>query len=166
MIRQAKLSEIPEILAITKACSLDMQRKGIYQWNENYPSRAAFIKDIKRQELYVKVLREEIIGAIVVSTVKDEEYKAIEWLASNDNSIYVHRLCVHPDFQGQGHAQSLMDFAEKLARKGNFASVRLDTFSQNLRNQRFYETRGYKRLGDVYFPKQSKHPFHCYELLL
>ncbi|MGM0391936.1 MAG: GNAT family N-acetyltransferase, partial [Bacteroidota bacterium] len=30
----------------------------------------------------------------------------------------------------------------------------------------FYESRGYQKLGDIYFPKQSEHPFHCYELIL
>ena len=166
MIRRAKLSEIPEILAITKACAVDLQQKGIYQWNDNYPSKNAFLGDIERKELYVKVLGEQVIGAIAVSTLMDEEYRSIGWSTPNDNNVYVHRLCVHPHFQGRGHAQSLMDFAEKLARKGNFASVKLDTFSQNKRNQRFYETRGYKRLGDVYFPQQSEHPFYCYELVL
>lgn len=166
MIRRGKLSEIPEILVIAQACALDLQQKGIHQWNEDYPSRAAFTKDIERGELYVKVLADKIIGVIAISTLMDEEYRPIAWSTPNDNNIYIHRLCVHPRFQGQGHAQSLMDFAEKLARKGTFASVRLDTFSQNIRNQRFYEIRGYKRLGDVYFPKQSEHPFHCYELVL
>ena len=59
-----------------------------------------------------------------------------------------------------------MDFAENFAKEHNALSVRLDTFSQNKRNQKFYETRGYKRLGDIYFPKQSNHPFHCFELVL
>jgi len=59
-----------------------------------------------------------------------------------------------------------MAFAETYARNKNFAAVRLDTFSQNKRNQRFYEIRGYTKLTDIYFPKQSEHPFHCYELVL
>jgi ribosomal protein S18 acetylase RimI-like enzyme len=59
-----------------------------------------------------------------------------------------------------------MSFAEEFAQKNNYASVRLDTFSVNKRNQRFYELRGYKKLGDIYFPKQSEFPFHCYELIL
>ncbi|HET8854785.1 MAG TPA: GNAT family N-acetyltransferase, partial [Salinimicrobium sp.] len=45
-------------------------------------------------------------------------------------------------------------------------SVRLDTFSQNQRNQKFYVKRGYSRLGDIYFPKQSEFPFHCYEKII
>nr|WP_316931595.1 hypothetical protein [Flavimarina sp. Hel_I_48] len=59
-----------------------------------------------------------------------------------------------------------MFFAENLAKEGNFQSVRLDTFSQNERNQKFYEKRGYQKLGAIYFLKQSKHPFYCYELPL
>ncbi|UJH69208.1 GNAT family N-acetyltransferase [Allomuricauda sp. SCSIO 65647] len=166
MIRHAKISEIPEILMITKACAHAMQQRGIYQWNDHYPSETAFMRDVERQELYVKEVGEKIIGAIAISTLIDDEYKSVDWLIPNENNIYVHRLCVHPKFQGHGHARSLMDFAEKLARTGKFASIRLDTFSQNKRNQRFYEMRGYKRLADVYFPKQSEHPFHCYELVL
>jgi len=72
---------------------------------------------------------------------------------------------VHPTFQGQGVAQQLMTFAEKFAQEKGYLSVRLDTFSRNNRNQKFYETRGYKRLGTIYFPLQSDHPFFCYELV-
>jgi len=59
-----------------------------------------------------------------------------------------------------------MHWAETYAKDKGYQSVRLDTFSQNKRNQKFYETRGYQKLGDIFFPKQSEHPFHCYELLL
>ncbi len=165
MIRRAKLPEIDDILEITKACTSFMIEKGIYQWNEHYPSRIVFESDIQREELYVKTVDNSIIGGIVISSFMDEEYAIIEWLTQTGKNMYIHRLFVHPDFQGQGHAQSMMDFAEAYARKNGFVSVRLDTFSQNKRNQGFYETRGYKKLGNVHFPKQSKHPFHCYELV-
>jgi ribosomal protein S18 acetylase RimI-like enzyme len=58
-----------------------------------------------------------------------------------------------------------MDYAEAFAKAKKAPSVRLDTFSQNHQNQRFYEARGYQRLGSIYFPKQSEHPFYCYELV-
>lgn len=165
MIRRAKLSEIPDILQLAKACAIAMQQKGIYQWNEHYPSQKAFEKDIANKELYVLEMGVKIIGIVVVSTYMDEEYVPIKWLTPNKNNIYIHRLAVDPKQQGKGYAQKLMDFAEAYAQENNFVSVRLDTFSQNKRNQKFYETRGYQRLGDIYFPKQSTHPFHCYELV-
>ena len=84
----------------------------------------------------------------------------------NTKNYYIHRLAVHPKHQGKGFAQRLMDFGENFARENNGLSVRLDTFSQNKRNQKFYEQRGYAKLGDIFFPNQSEHPFHCYELVL
>lgn len=166
MIRPAKISEIPNILSITRACALKMQENGIFQWNEHYPSEAAFAKDVERKELFVMEEENSIRGTIVVSTFMDEEYRPVQWLTPNGNSTYVHRLSVHPDHQGKGLAQRLMDFAEAYSKQHRFVSVRLDTFSQNKRNQHFYEQRGYQKLGDIYFPKQSAHPFHCYELVL
>lgn len=166
MIVPSKISEIPEILLLTKQCAAAMIAKGIYQWNEQYPSKQAFENDIARQELYVYKLEDKIIGTVVISTFMDEEYIPINWLSPNENNLYIHRLAVHPSFQGQGYAVQLMDFAEAFAKAHNAISIRLDTFSQNTRNQAFYEQRGYQRLGNIYFPKQSEHPFYCYELLL
>jgi len=166
MIRSAKISEIPDILVLTRACAARMISKGIHQWNAHYPNAAAFEKDIERNELYVLDLDDRISGTIVLSTLMDEEYKPIQWSTPNENNLYVHRLSVHPSLQGKGYAQQLMDFAEKHARQKGHAAVRLDTFSQNKRNQKFYEIRGYQKLTDIYFPKQSEYPFHCYELVL
>ncbi len=166
MIRHAKLSEISDIITMTRACSAFMIANGIYQWNEDYPSKKKFENDLERKELYVLEIEKRIVGTIVISTFMDEEYAPISWLTLNDNNIYIHRLAVRPDHQGKGYARQMMQFAETYAEKNGFASIRLDTFSQNSRNQRFYEARGYQKLGDIYFPKQSEHPFHCYELVL
>ncbi|MBD0779922.1 GNAT family N-acetyltransferase [Maribacter sp. ANRC-HE7] len=166
MIRRAKISEIHDILDVTQECAAYMIQNGIYQWNANYPSKKAFEKDIERSELYVLEKEERIIGTLVISTFMDGEYRPIQWLTPNNKNIYIHRLSILPEQQGKGFAQKLMDHAENHAREHGFISIRLDTFSQNKRNQRFYETRGYRKLADIYFRKQSEHPFHCYELVL
>jgi len=166
MIQLAKISQLNEILTITDACRIAMEANDIYQWTTKYPSRKAFENDIKRNELYVLQHNEKTVGCIVVSTHMDEEYRSVPWLTENKHNYYIHRLAVHPEYQGKGFAQRLMDFAENYAMENNALSVRLDTFSQNKRNQKFYEQRGYTKLKDVFFPKQSEHPFHCYELVL
>jgi len=158
--------DIPELLKVTKACAQAMIANGIYQWNENYPSKGAFVKDIELDQLWVLKDDNNIIGSVVISDIMDEEYKTIAWLTPNTKNNYIHRLAIHPDYQGKGLAQKLMDFAEGCAKKNGYVSVRLDTFSVNTRNNTFYQKRGYQKLGDVYFPKQSEHPFHCYELVL
>ena len=166
MIRLAKIKEIDQILSITSACAAYLISKNIFQWSDIYPTEEIFKKDIKKNELYVLIAEKLIIGTIVLTPDIDPEYKSVEWLTPHRNNLYVHRLAIHPSEQGKGFARKLMDFAEDFAIRNDYTSIRLDTFSKNLRNQKFYELRGYKRLGNVYFLNQSTDPFYCYELVL
>jgi len=166
MIRKAKLADIPLVLELTKTCANHMINNAIFQWNDNYPNAQDFENDVNRNELYILEIDKKLIGCIVISTHMDEEYRPIKWLTENTNNIYIHRLAVLPKLQGKGYAQKLMDFTENYAINNSYTSIRLDTFSLNDRNQKFYELRQYKRLGSIFFPKQSKAPFYCYEKVL
>ena len=166
MIRLAKIIEIDQILSITKACASYLISNNIFQWSDQYPSEEIFLTDLYRNELYVLTKKGSIIGTVVITPKIDKEYLNVEWLTPHHNNLYIHRLAVHPNEQGKGCARLLMDFAEDFAIKNNYTSIRLDTFSKNHRNQKFYELRGYQKLGNVYFRNQSKNPFYCYELIL
>ena len=167
MIRNANLKDLVSSKSLTEACAEKMQENDIFQWNEHYPSLEKLQEDIEREELFLLEENEELQGIVVLTPHMDEEYTPIAWLTpKGSRNLYVHRLATNPKEWGSGHGRKLMDFAEDFARSNGYISVRLDTFSQNQRNQRFYEARGYKRLGNIYFPKQSEHPFFCYELIL
>lgn len=166
MIRRGVHEDLIRILEITKNCAVKMDAMGIYQWNENYPNRNAFIDDIKNNELLVFTKGALLVGCIALCTKMDDVYKDVKWLTKDVKSLYVHRLAVDPQFQKKGIGKKLMDYAEDFAKKNNFISIRLDTFSKNKNNMRFYERRGYKRLEEVFFPEQSKFPFYCYELII
>jgi ribosomal protein S18 acetylase RimI-like enzyme len=163
MIRKAVLSDLISVKKITEACTQALLEEGIFQWNKTYPSLEAFEKDIIQGALFVYLSDTKIVGCIMFSEEKDPLYNTVDWLTEEGLNLYVHRLAVHPNFQKKGIARTLMDFAEEFAKRNKMVSVRLDTFSKNERNIRFYEARGYTRLGNVYFSKQSKDPFHCYE---
>ena len=166
MIRRGVHEDLMPILEITKNCAVKMDAMGIYQWNENYPNRNAFIDDIKNNELLVFTKGALLVGCIALCTKMDDVYKDVKWLTKDVKSLYVHRLAVDPQFQKKGIGNKLMDYAESTAKKLKFISIRLDTFSQNKSNNKFYESRGYKKLGNVFFRKQSEFPFHCYEKIL
>ena len=166
MIRAGNISDIDSILNITKSCAAHMIQNGIYQWNEHYPEKSSFINDAENMELYVYIENEKVIACISLCKKMDEVYFPVSWITRNYNNLYIHRLAVHPDFQKKGVGKVLMDFAEKYAIKKECKSIRLDTFSVNKRNLKFYESRGYQRLERIYFPKQSEFPFYCYELII
>jgi ribosomal protein S18 acetylase RimI-like enzyme len=167
MIREATVNDLDAILKITKSCAKKLVSKNIFQWNEYYPNRNVFENDLYNKWLYVTVKENKVIGSICVSDLIDDEYATVKWLTpNNNNNIYIHRLAVDPDYQGVGYAQKMMSFAEEFAKKNKYKSIRLDTFSKNMKNQKFYKQRGYKKLGEIFFPNQSMYPFYCYELLL
>ena len=67
MIRLAKETELLEILSLTNACTTHMIDQGIYQWNDTYPSREAFVNDINRGELFVLKSNHKLIGCMVIN---------------------------------------------------------------------------------------------------
>ncbi len=167
MIRLASKHHVPLLLELTKACGRHMIEHGIYQWNEVYPNSKAFLSDLKKKALWIYICKNHPVGCVSFYTEMDAEYAQIPWLMPESKHLYVHRLAVHPNYQKRNIARKLMDFAEEKARRWKCESVRLDTFSQNPRNLKFYDTRGYQKTGGIlYFPKQSEHPFYAMELPL
>ena len=165
-IKLAKLSDLDRVKEIAEACAEKMIEDNIFQWNEKYPSKEIFREDIKNNDLFVAWINSEIVGCIMLSSYKDDVYKNVKWISEDSNNLYIHRLAVHPSFQKKGIARKMMDYAEAYAKSKNHISVRLDTFSKNHRNNKFYKLRGYIKLDDVFFPNQSEFPFHCYEKLI
>ena len=165
-IELATQNELDRVKEIAEACAKNMIENNIFQWNDKYPSREIFKEDIKNKSLYVSKINQEVVGCIMFSSRKDDVYKTVNWITKDEYNLYIHRLAVHPIFQKRGIARKMMDFAEDFAKSNNYISIRLDTFSQNPRNNKFYKSRGYNKLDDVYFPKQSEFPFHCYEKLV
>lgn len=165
MISKATLYDVDQIFQLTQACAKALIANDIYQWNEHYPTRERFELDIKRGEMYTFKSNGLLMGIIVLTSVMDEEYIPIQWLTKNVSNLYIHRLAVHPKYWGKGIARQLMDFGEAYALEHEYQSVRLDTFSENKRNQTFYINRGYQQVGEIFFPNQSEFPFYCYELV-
>ncbi|NRA10590.1 MAG: GNAT family N-acetyltransferase [Crocinitomicaceae bacterium] len=167
MISKGELHELDSILELTRACGKHMRDNGIDQWDENYPDRDSLLNDLNTETLFAYRENSVILGIVVLNESQDEEYAEIKWSTSDaDRNIVVHRLAVQPDQQGKGIARKIMDFAEVHAKDQGYDAIRLDTFSQNPRNQKFYTNRGYNDLGPVYLKYKKDHPYYCYEMLL
>ena len=167
MIRLGRTEDITHIIALTKSCGRFLRENGIDQWDENYPSIEIIEQDILKQQLFCYIEKDELKGIVVLNENQDPEYEQINWLTdSNSKNLIVHRLAVDPKNQGRGIARKLMDYAEDYGKKNQYNSIRLDTFSRNLRNQRFYSNRNYHKIGEVYLSYRCDYPYYCYELPL
>jgi ribosomal protein S18 acetylase RimI-like enzyme len=162
MIKLLKTEHIQAAYDILDACRNHMNLHGIPQWNEHYPKILNVQNDIQKQEGFGYFSDDKLVGIIVLNDFQDAEYLEIEWRFPNEKVGVIHRLAVHPDFQGKGIAGQLMRFAEKQFSKQGYRSIRLDAFTKNPSALAMYDKMGYERRGQVYFPYRAI-PFWCYE---
>ena len=152
-------------MRLLKECIADMQAHGIDQWDEFYPTREMVLKDIQYQSLYGIRDQEEFIAIVTIDERSVPEYNDVKWLTEDGNSLFVHRLAVHPKWYRKKVATTLMGFAEQLASDKHYTSIRLDVYSGNFRGVGLYESCGYERTGQVHFRDKAK-AFFCYEKII
>lgn len=162
---RASEKDIEKIMSLCKNCSQNMVNNSIDQWDDVYPNEGVFLEDIRTNSLYIAVTDnpEEIIACIVLNEYQDPEYKDIKWNYDREKIAVIHRLMVHPRYEGKGIAKDLVRYIEKLAKDNQYSSIRLDVFAKNLRAVNFYNKLGYKVAGKVTFRKGE---FFCSEKLI
>lgn len=164
-IRQGGIADLEPVLMTVRACVIDLGKRGIFQWNENYPTPDIIRADIEEGHLYLLSDGNFCAGIIVLNEKQEDEWRAIRWSADNARPLVVHRLLVHPCAQGNGTGRMLMDFALVFATRNGFDSIRFDVYSGNPRLVETYERMGCVRRGEVFF-RFRELPFYCYEKTL
>ena len=149
--RKAEKSEALQIMVIIKDAVLNMERVGVQQWNESYPTSPFIEEDIKTGTGYVMADENGIAAYVCVSENQPTEYKEIIWEDTQGKCCVIHRLVVSPTRQGQGIAKLLIQAYEKKAKLDGYTSVRLDTYSKNPISMRLYPSMGYIHKGEVHF---------------
>jgi ribosomal protein S18 acetylase RimI-like enzyme len=162
-ITKASPSDIPEIMSLISAAVKKMIADGLYQWDEQYPNVEVITDDISAGNLFKISEKDRIAGVIVLNEQYFPQYNDLAWEDTGGKFLIVHRLCVHPDYQGQGYAQKLMRFAEEYTKKNGYSSIRLDTYTSNQRALALYDSLNYRRVGMVTFRKGL---FQCFEKVL
>ena len=161
-ITQAKDTDFIEILYLLRVCILDMNQNGFKHWNSVYPGPDIIQKDLTKSSIYLVKDKGVCKGMVTLDSEEPEEYKDIKWTSSAKKPLFLHRLAVHPIWQGQGIARKLMTFAEEFARKNGFDALRIDVFSDCMHARNLCRKNSFKEAGNFlsFFQQQ---PFICYD---
>jgi ribosomal protein S18 acetylase RimI-like enzyme len=158
--RGAEPRDLPELMALFRAATQQMDARGILQWDEIYPDEATIRADIVRGQMRVGTRSGKIAVAFMLELCSEGDYEPADWRYREPDFAVLHRLCVHPDFQGQGVAKEAMDFLEGAMLSSGIRTIRLDAFSQNPAALHLYESRGYEKAGEIRYRKGL---FYLYE---
>ncbi|MDZ7671853.1 MAG: GNAT family N-acetyltransferase [Halanaerobiales bacterium] len=166
IFRLATDKDFKNIFNLYIECTRELNKQGIIQWDESYPTKEIIKNNIDKNYQFVYIKDDNLIGTFVLSEVKDEYWQKINW--SEDNFIGLHLLAISPEYQNKGYGKEVMDFCEKYAKDNNYKSIHLDVFSKNKGALKLYKNRGYQKVGNLKFEfkPEDNQLYYCYEKVL
>ena len=145
--RKAEPNDIEEICRIVHDAVDVMERDNIFQWDDLYPAKRDFQKDIEEGQLYVGLVNGQIAVMYTLNQECEKEYENGNWKYKDGPFYIVHRLCVNPVFQNKGIAKSTLLYIEKQLKEKCIHVIRLDVFSNNPFAFRLYNSLDYSKVG-------------------
>jgi hypothetical protein len=66
-IRQATMTDVTSLMGLVRTCILDMQSRGIDQWDDVYPDRATIQRDVDDGTVFIAVVGGSIAGGATLN---------------------------------------------------------------------------------------------------
>src|SRR5262245_36902056 len=159
-VRLAGEADVDAVMRMLADCIAAMRASGIDQWDDIYPNKELMLADATAQTLYLGLLDDALVGAMVLNEDQDDRWADVPWSIRDVPVVVVHRLMVAPDRQGRGIAHAMMAFAERHACESGYGAIRLDAFAANPAALRLYRGLGYRDAGGA---RLRKGLFRCFE---
>lgn len=133
-----------------------------------YPSESWVREMTKAGEQYICVDGEKIIGAFVLNTDPQGNYRKGNWSRELPDGAYMvlHALAISPELQGRGFGAEVVRFCTEKAKAEGYKALRLDIVPGNIPAKKLYEKTGFRYVEDVDLDRNIAHIpiFSLYEL--
>lgn len=113
--RPAVQADIDRVMELIRQAREHLKRRGVDQWQKEYPNRASIQADVDAQTGYLLTDGPETVGYMCVSFDGEPAYGRIEgaWKSSQNYAV-IHRLAIDDAKKGRGLASAMLEFAETL----------------------------------------------------
>lgn len=134
-VRKARKSDQKEIAKILR------EESSKKPYNEKYTLKKAMqeVEDFAKEDLYVAIIENKIIGFIASHIVNDNKEKA-----------YIRELWLKQNYQRKGAGKFLVDFIENKYKKGGVILIRLVS-KKTSGAFKFYQKLKYKKNNELVF---------------
>ncbi len=164
VIRTAINTDIPTLANLFRLATNAMIARGIGQWNYTYPLESHIRPDVQKGSCFVmESENRDLVATISLDFMQDAQYRKVGWNTYALRPMVVHRLAVHPGYQGRGYGRQMMLFAEERARQAGVSVIRLDAFSLNPVSLAMYHSLGYRRAAGYCYFHGISFPFYCFD---
>ncbi|MGG5323464.1 hypothetical protein IGJ83_001570 [Enterococcus pernyi] len=153
-LRKTTLDDLPGVLQIIDQAAAYLAEQGLPQWQgDQKPSKERFIEDIERQESFVLIDEEDIVGTAALVAGIDPVYTAIagNW-EGREPYLSIHRVALDQNVRGKRLGKQLLDYLLTVATCQGIKDVRIDTFPTNHPMEKTIYSAGFHYCGMIEFP--------------
>lgn len=152
-IRKAKKEDIRSVVRIYDSIH-DLEEEGILTigWQKGvYPTEKTALEALSRDELYVIVDNDVVIGSAVLNKRQVDVYSKASWAyeAKSEEVFVMHTLTLDPRVNGKGYGSAFVKFYEEEAKRQCAKVLRMDTNKINTRARCLYRKLGYEEAGII-----------------
>ena len=85
--RLAKETDIDKICSLVESAVRKMEIQQIFQWDNLYPTKADFLDDVQKQQLFIGMSNNDISVVYVLNKDSDKEYENGAWKYPNSEYL-------------------------------------------------------------------------------
>lgn len=143
--------ELEVVLNYLNSAAKTLQKKGVAQWavwlNPQQANIEWIEKGIQKGEYLLILTAKSPLGIVRLSET-DETY----WGKQEANARYIHSLVIDEHYSGRGLGKQVIQFLIQQAIIDNIPFMRLDCISTNMALCNYYESQGFKKVGQKQMP--------------
>lgn len=152
-VHQASRDDLPTVLNILDDAASWLVSRGIEQW----PARFGGVDDwrsdriasyVEDGECWLVRAGGEPVATFNLTTRADPDY-ADGWPDGADSALYIFRMAVCRSWAGRDIGSRILEWASARAHAAGLSWIRLDCHRHNRPLQRYYEERGFIRVGTL-----------------
>lgn len=148
---QATPDELPEVLETLNDAARWLSRRNIHQWPAEFGNAGDWrtvriAKYIQSGQTWIVRFGGEPVAAFSLTDAADPDF-AHGWPHEGGEALYIFRMAVRRAWSGRDIGGRILDWASVKARAEGKAWLRLDCHRHNRALQRYYEDRGFIRVG-------------------
>jgi GNAT superfamily N-acetyltransferase len=159
-IRAISENELEEFSSILKEAALWLKNNDQEMWSVSQLSIESLLKNNSVKEMFIGFLNNEPAATMII-----QEEDTLFWSDENKNdSLFLHKIAVRRKYAKFGLSQEMIHWAKVRAKSLNKSYVRLDCAADRPKLCKFYESQGFRNVGEkVMF---GKYPTAFYQLKL
>ena len=116
-------------------------------WKPENMNYKFMVKHAEPDEFYVAMVDGKPVASMVLQdTERNQSWKSVDGNKPK-KALYVHWLCVHRDFAGQGLPKKMIAYVNSETKKRGFKRLRLDTDAGQQKLCKIYESLGFTLMG-------------------